>query len=223
MDRIRQRIRACIDQLQDTSTDSLADVVSRFSAIFKELLEESRRDDCLSCIEPMCELTEILKARVEKLEKNSELMRRVADLEKARRELDDSIQCTLAAGQVPFELDKAVLKRVMEAIGRHDYEKLRIFNIFNMEKAINRKDNYQDILTEEESKRADRQWNDLKKKIGWEDFHYRCLRMLKGSRTRFAHPHVDIQKMEEYLSKARLSEEEKRSCRELLEILKKLK
>lgn len=216
MDTLRQRIRACIDQLQGTSTDSLADVVGRFSA---ELLEESRRDDCLPCIEPMCELTEILKARVEKLEKNSEL---VADLEKTRREFDE-IQCTLAAGQVAFELDKAVLKRVMEAIGRHDYEKLRIFNIFNMEKAINRKDNYQDILTEEESKRADRQWNDLKEKIGWENFHYRCLSMLKGSRTGIAHPQVDIQKMEEYLSKARLSEGEKKSCRELLEILKKLK
>ena len=90
------------------------------------------------------------------------MKRKVADLEKALRQLEE-IQCTLVAGQVAFEVDKAVLKWVMEAIGCPKYEHLHIFNISDMEKAIKREDNYKDVLTEKKSKEADFHWEELKK------------------------------------------------------------
>ena len=222
-----QKIRAYKDQLQETSTINLGEIVSWVLGLHEEIQSKiSQSDDFSPFIDTMCELKdlmEILKARVERIEtENKKLKRKVEDLEKALQHLEE-IQSTLVAGQVAFEVDKAVLKCVMEAIERPDYEDLHIFNIFNMEKAIRREDNYKDIFTEEECKKADSHWEMLKQKIGWKGFHYRCLGKLKDSRTQMAHPHVDIKKMEQHLSKAHLSTEEKRSCTELLKVLKKLK
>ena len=232
---IKQEIRASLesaDQRAFTATlEKIArlygDLVAEVQGILDERQEAFWECNCQVLIETLCDLTDLAKnisARIEKVEsEKEELQRKVSDLQKKVEKLVENEQ-KLVAGQIAFEVDNAVLKKVLESIQVPDAKELSIFSIGDMEKAISGQRNYTDIFTEEQRRRAEHQWNELKSRLGWGGKHYRRLKELKSLRRQIAHPDLDVDQMSEAdVAKLPLNPEMKAICKEFLVMLKKLR
>lgn len=163
-----------------------------------------------------------LNLRVSKLTKeNSELKAAMEELKSKLEKLETSQQ-NLIVGQIAFQIEKAVLKYVMKGID--EPKKRAIYNINNLEKAIENNKRFADAFSKEERHKASCEWEMLKSQIGWEDKHYRHLKRLKDFRVDIAHP-TDISEMElkEAISKV-CSQDRflKNICEEFLSMLEKI-
>ena len=210
-----------VDQLQDSPTANVKLIVDSVSHLFEELLveyadQEPAWDGLAEALVDLRDLTKKLSARVEELEdEHEELKRKISDLEKRFQELQEDEQ-RLITGQLAFAVDQAVMNRVLKDIGVSGRS---IFSIGDMEKAISSEEYYEDVFTDEEKKFAEQRWNELKAQLGWKGKHYRCVKELKSPRLR---GEVDVEKMQQALTKLSLQPAMKAVCMEFLDMLKQL-
>ena len=116
-----------------------------------------------------------LSVRLEKLEERFEL------LEKSMKKIEVSHvsrQVQVKGGQLAFELNRAVVHKVLDGIV--DADEQQVNSIGDMEKAFEGESNYDDIFEKEEDlNKAIERWESLKKEIGWQEVHYRFLKRLR--------------------------------------------
>ena len=96
----------------------------------------------------------------------------------------------LMAGQLGFEIDRAVVNQVLHGIiepAQH-----AIYTINQMEKAIEGRRNYTNVFSNVEDKRkAGMAWNRVKEELGWTEKHFRYIAEIKQLQLSAAHPDFD--------------------------------
>ena len=101
-------------------------------------------------------------------------------LEKSINRIEASQLAKEEGGQLAFEINRAVVHKVLNGIIDPDEEQVN--TIGDMEKAFEGESNYDDIFEKEEDlKKAEERWESLKKEIKWKEVHYRFLKRLKYS------------------------------------------
>ena len=95
----------------------------------------------------------------------------------------------LVLGQVAFNIDKFVSKRVLDKLVAPDHF---IGSIMEMELAIEGHRSYADVFqNEKERKIVEQEWESLQKKLNWSPKLFRYMQDLKKDRLDIAHPPVD--------------------------------
>ena len=95
----------------------------------------------------------------------------------------------LVLGQVAFNIDKFVSKRVLDKLVGPDHF---IGSIMEMELAIEGHKRYADVFKSEmEKKTAEQKWETLQKELNWNSKLFRYMQDLKKDRLDIAHPTVD--------------------------------
>ena len=235
---IQDDIRA-MRSLKSADQSAFTSILEKIDRLYEDLVAEVQsiqdgtqeafwESRCQVLIETLRNLADLAKNNSAKVESENEKLRRevsdlqkkVSDLERKVEKLQEDKQ-NLVAGQIAFEVDKAVLKKVLEGIQVPDAKEL---SIGAMEKAINGERNYTDIFTEKQREHAERQWNELKSQLGWRGKHYRRLKELKSLRHEIAHPDFHVRQMSEAdVAKLSLQPEMKAICKEFLAMLRKLR
>ena len=151
------------------------------SNTFKEEILEESKDETKSEVntEVLCsvvsnfyELIECLTLRVSVLTKEVEELR--IQLEESAKQLEawkeDRIQLML--GQLAVEVEKAIIDKVLtEVIGSPDEHYVN--TIKDMQKALKRKANFADVLTDDSNhEKATKKWKELQKTLNWKDIHF---------------------------------------------------
>ena len=190
------------------------------------------KSNCTIVSDTLCELrdqTSKLQARVEELEAENKQQNKdlaaykeeVLSLKKILVKLEKEHH-NLVVGQLAFRVDRALLDRVLKDSGCPCADELYIFSIKDLEKAIDGKKNYKEVLTEKQRQRANQQWSLLKAKLGWKAEHDRCVGALKGLRLDSAHPYANVDELKQSLVKVSLEPRIRAVCTQFIDFLKKL-
>ena len=119
------------------------------------------------------------------------------------KEIEVSRQVQLKGGQLAFELNRAVVHKVLDGIV--DADEQEVNSIGDMEKAFKGKSNYDDIFEKEEDvNKAMERWESLKKEIGWQEVHYRFLKRLRYDYLDVVCSTFDLEEIEQALKDGRL-------------------
>ena len=142
-------------------------------------------------------------------EKCMELERKCIELERKYTELDNKHErarekeLKLMAGQLAFEIEKAVTSKVLSGIIIEGYQ--HINTIYEMEEAIKGNLNYADIFpTVYAQEIAEKRWVELKGDLKWSGKHFRYIRTLKRFRRSDAHPEFNSKAVKEALESGAL-------------------
>ena len=134
----------------------------------------------------------IKKAEVEnqQLKKDLVEMRKEVENMKARITRMEKEHLNLMAGQLGFEIDRAVVNQVLHGIIEpHQHA---IYNISQMEKAIEGHRNYTNVFSKaEDQRKAGMMWDRVKRELGWTEKHFRYIAEIKQLRLSAAHPDFD--------------------------------
>ena len=119
-------------------------------------------------------------------EKYAELQRKYTELEEKHEKAKEK-DFTLMAGQLAFEIEKAVTSKVLSGIIIEGNQ--HINTVYEMEEAIKGNVNFADIFpTKHEQEIAEKRWVELKRSINWSGKHFRYMRTLKKLRRGDVHP-----------------------------------
>ena len=130
--------------------------------------------------------------RLEKLEERFEL------LEKSINRIEASRLAKEEGGQLAFEINRAVVHKVLNGIIDPDEEQVN--SIGDMEKAFEGESNYDDIFEKEEDlNKAMERWETLKKEIGWQEVHYRFLKRLRYNYIDVVYSTFDLEEFKQAL------------------------
>ena len=126
----------------------------------------------------------------QQLKKDLVEMREEVENMKARITRIEKEHLNLMAGQLGFEIDRAVVNQVLHGIiepGQH-----AIYTINQMEKAIEGCINYITVFSKaEDQRKAGMMWDRVKKELGWTEKHFRYVAKIKQLRLSAAHPDFD--------------------------------
>ena len=120
-------------------------------------------------------------------------------LENRIKELEEC-QLKLMAGQLAFEINRAVVHKVLAEFLDPDQE--QIDTICDMEKAIKGMSNFDDVFkTKEDMKKAEKKWEALKREIQWKGVHFRYLKKHTDFRMHLSavHPVFDPEAVKQVL------------------------
>ena len=134
--------------------------------------------DCETLLITVIAYKDLVHTLIEKLQRLEdqtsnqlqELIERYRLLENRIKELEES-RLKLMVGQLAFELNRAVVHKVLANILDPDQE--QIDTIGDMEKAIEGISNFDDIFkTKEDKKNAEKKWETLKRELHWRGMHF---------------------------------------------------
>ena len=127
----------------------------------------------------------------------------------------------LIFGQIAYMVDDCILTHVMNGV---DHDERSVYTIQDMEKAIGKKRRYTDVFhSEEERLSAERRWNALKLRIGWQNSHYRDIDYLKTMQVGEAHLKLTHSQLREVIDKVWWEDKHlKGVCEKFLEMVQKL-
>ena len=150
-----------------------------------------------------------------------DLHKRIARLEEKHRSRYEGYERKRYAVQLAYTLDKTLVDKLLEESGCPSADELGITWISQVQKAILRKRNYDDILDEQQRKVVEQRWNELKEELGWSEKHYRWVKWLKKQGTPSAFdPEFDVADAVTELSI--LDPEIASICEELIKVYKNL-
>ena len=165
---------------------------------------------CLELLDNLRKVVDNFGTKMSKLStENVTLKNHQKILEEKMKKLE-AAQQELIVGQVAFMTDEAILTYVIENPKERD-----IYSISQMEKALFKKCHFEDAFTDEERPFYHDRWDELKKKIGWGDKHFRSLVSLKEIGIKSAY---DSDELKKAIERACIEESLKTRCKDLLGI-----
>ena len=124
-------------------------------------------------------------------------------------------------GQLAYKMERKIVEYVLtKVIGPP--ERLYITSLGHLQQAIKREENFTQPLNDDAKReQAMTRWEELKKHIGWQEQHYRCIEFLKAYRIHVTDLELDISVLKRAMSESK-SFPHKSECEELLTMLEKI-
>ena len=221
---LRTKISALIDKLElgHTFEEPIEDELYTIYEQIEDAQPERWQEDCVGLVEIISEFSGVVDTclqRVECLKESIEdLKERIKTLEEDAKKMNRN-KHSLVVGQVAFDVERFVVSHVLN--GLIGPEPVYINTIEDLESVIDADEDYDDVLSAEETQVAGERWKELKEKLHWNSKHFRYIKTLKYYHVESAHPVIDPTMAEAALEV--IPEVDKETFEELLYIYKGLK
>ena len=143
------------------------------------------------------------------MDANKKLEKQVQELEEIIKQLREKVEALekkhsndiLILGQLPFSIEALIIKWVLKNVHGEKKGFPCIFKIREMEEALNSPVDGMLFHDEKEQAAARGEWEELKRRLGWERYDVNILQHLKRHRLSTAHPEITPDIVRESLGK----------------------